>query len=134
MKRTRRKRETRDGVGVQWKLTDERDTSIGAHLALLACGTKKRTDDAHADSGGTDTGQQELSAANVVDDRGTGQSTHHGCDTVDQVQFTLTVTVGDTSKTEQDGKEVCGISTDSRGGLEEVCESYSHVIMPFPLN
>jgi hypothetical protein len=47
-------------------LTDEADTSIGSSLALFASGGQERSNDAHADSGTSNTSEQELSSADVI--------------------------------------------------------------------
>lgn len=88
------------------QLTDEADTGIGTGLALFTSGAEQATDDKHTDGGARDTGQEKLSATDVVNDGGSGESTEHGGETVDQVQDTLTVTVGDTGEAKQSGKEV----------------------------
>jgi hypothetical protein len=58
----------------------------------------------------------------------TSESAEHGCTTVYQVELSLTVSIGDTGQTEQDGKEVCAISH----RFAKTPLDYSHVIIPFP--
>ena len=52
-------------------LTNETDTSVGSSLALLAGWTQEGTDDTHADRSTSDTGEEQLSSSDVVDNSGT---------------------------------------------------------------
>lgn len=42
----------------------------------------------------------------------TSKSTQHGCATIDQIELSLLVSVGDTSQTKESGQEVYSVSKD----------------------
>lgn len=116
MKRTRASTGILVDKGVSG-LTDKADASVGTGLALSASGRKQGADDEHTHSSAGDTSKEQLSAPDVVNNRGPRKRTTHRGDTVDQVELALLVSVADTGKTQEDGQEVCEISFPPRSSM-----------------
>ena len=93
--------------GIKRRLTDKADTGIGADLgSRVASGRKESSDQEHANGTGASGKEEQESAANLVDNGSTGQSTSEGSDRVDKVEYTLTVRVGDAGVEQEDGQKV----------------------------